>query len=85
MVRSNWSGPIIANNNLKAESARAMVSGRAEAVSFGRAFIANPDLPERSRTRAALRNPDHSSLRWRRTRLHRLSVAMTWQDLLAEL
>lgn len=63
MVRSNWSGPIIANNNLKAESARAMVeSGRAEAVSFGRAFIANPDLPERLRTRAALRKPDYALL-----------------------
>ena len=37
MLRSHWSGPIIANNNLTGDSAAALLeSGRAEAVSFGR-------------------------------------------------
>lgn len=63
MVRENWSGAIIANNNLKAESARAMlVAGRADGVSFGRAFIANPDLPARLRTGAPLAKPDYAHL-----------------------
>lgn len=63
MVRSNWAGPIIANNNLKAESARALIeSGRADAVSFGRAFIANPDLPKRLKSGATLQKPDYSLL-----------------------
>ena len=56
-------GPIIATNNLKAESAAALLdTGRAEAVSFGRAFIANPDLVERIAAGAPLAKPDFSLL-----------------------
>ena len=63
MLRANWSGPIIANNNLKADSARALLeAGRAEAVSFGRAFIANPDLVERIAAGAPLAKPDFALL-----------------------
>jgi N-ethylmaleimide reductase len=63
MLRANWSGPIIANNNLKADSARALLeAGRAEAVSFGRAFIANPDLVERIAQGAPLAKPDYALL-----------------------
>ncbi len=63
MVRRNWSGPIITNNNLKVEGAAALLNdGKAEAVSFGRAFIANPDLPERIRQRAELTKPDYAHL-----------------------
>lgn len=63
MLRENFSGPIIANNNLKAESARALLeAGRAEAVSFGRAFIANPDLVERIAAGAPLAKPDFGLL-----------------------
>lgn len=59
MLRENWSGPIIANNNLKADSAQALLdTGRADAVSFGRAFIANPDLVERLRAGVPLAKPD---------------------------
>jgi N-ethylmaleimide reductase len=48
MVKANWSGAIIANNDLKAASASTFIeTGRADAISFGRAFIANPDLPAR--------------------------------------
>lgn len=63
MLRANFSGPIIANNNLKADTAAALVeSGRADAVSFGRAFIANPDLVERIATGAPLARPDFTLL-----------------------
>lgn len=63
MLRENFSGAIIANNNLKADSARALLdTGQAEAVSFGRAFIANPDLVERIAAGAPLAKPDYALL-----------------------
>lgn len=63
MLRDNWSGKIITNNNLRADAAQAVLaSGRADAVSFGRAFIANPDLVERLRAGVALAKPDYSHL-----------------------
>ena len=63
MLRANYSGPIIANNNLKADSAAALLeAGRAEAVSFGRAFIANPDLVERIAAGVPLAKPDYTLL-----------------------
>lgn len=63
LLRANFSGPIIANNNLKADTAAAVVdAGRADAVSFGRAFIANPDLVERIAAGAPLAKPDYARL-----------------------
>jgi len=63
MVRAHFDGPIIANNNLKPDSAAALIAaGRADAVSFGRAFIANPDLAERIAKGAPLARPDYSLL-----------------------
>jgi len=63
MVRDSFGGPIIANNNLKPASAAALLAeARAEAVSFGRAFIANPDLVERIAADAPLARPDYSLL-----------------------
>ena len=61
--RAHWSGPIIANNMLTLESGTALVeAGRADAVSFGRAFIANPDLVARFKVGAALAKADYSLL-----------------------
>jgi N-ethylmaleimide reductase len=63
MLRANWSGAIITNNNLNADSAQALLdAGRAEAVSFGRPFIANPDLVERMKTGSPLAKPDYGHL-----------------------
>jgi N-ethylmaleimide reductase len=63
MVRTYFAGPVIANNNLKPDSAAALLAdGRAEAVSFGRAFISNPDLVERIAAGAPLTKPVYSLL-----------------------
>jgi N-ethylmaleimide reductase len=49
-VRPVFSGRIIANGGIDPEAAQALVrSGAVDAVSFGRLWIANPDLPERIR------------------------------------
>nr|WP_088307910.1 alkene reductase [Novosphingobium sp. B 225] len=62
-LRAHWSGPIITNNMLKADSAEELLqAGRAEAVSFGRAYIANPDLAERMQAGAPLNKPDYALL-----------------------
>ena len=50
LVRANWPGPVIANGGLTLDKASALLAeGRAEAASFGYAYIANPDLVERLR------------------------------------
>lgn len=62
-LRLAFTGLIIANNMLTGEKAEALLaSGQADAVSFGRAFIANPDLAERLRSGFALAKPDYSLL-----------------------
>ena len=63
MLTANWSGAIVANNGLDASSAQRLLNtGRADAVSFGRAFIANPDLVARVRSGAPLAKPDFAHL-----------------------
>ncbi|MCB6183805.1 N-ethylmaleimide reductase [Leeia sp. TBRC 13508] len=54
-VRQRYSGVIIAAGGYTAEKAEAAIaSGFADAVAFGRPFIANPDLVERFASGAAL-------------------------------
>ncbi|GGB38468.1 alkene reductase [Sphingomonas metalli] len=55
-IREVFAGPLVLNSDYdSAEKAQAALdSGVADAISFGRPFIANPDLPERLRTGAAL-------------------------------
>jgi len=61
LARSTFGGPVIANNNLDAARGAALLAaGRAEAVSFGRAFIANPDLVARIAAGAPLAKPDYA-------------------------
>ena len=48
LIRSIYSGPLILNSDYTAEEADADVtSGRADAISFGRPYISNPDLEKR--------------------------------------
>ncbi len=57
-----FGGPLIAAGGFVRETAEAVIaSGSADAVAFGRAFIANPDLPERFRIGAALNRYDRST------------------------
>lgn len=47
-IRRAFAGPLVLNSNFTAESAgRAIARGEADAIAFGRPFLANPDLPER--------------------------------------
>lgn len=62
-VRENWSGNLIANNGLKPDSAADLLgSGHAQAASFGRYFISNPDLVARIRQGAELARVDRTFL-----------------------
>jgi 2,4-dienoyl-CoA reductase-like NADH-dependent reductase (Old Yellow Enzyme family) len=57
-MKKAFGGAYIANEGFTADSAReAISSGKADAVAFGKAAIANPDLPERFRTGAPLNEP----------------------------
>jgi N-ethylmaleimide reductase len=59
LVRERFQGVLIANMGYDAEEAKAAVAvGAVDAVAFGSAFLANPDLPQRLRTGAALNLPD---------------------------
>jgi N-ethylmaleimide reductase len=61
-LRREFAGAWIANNGYTHEMARAAVAeGRADAVSFGRPFIANPDLGRRLRESAPWNEPDRST------------------------
>jgi N-ethylmaleimide reductase len=58
-LKRAFGGAYIANNGYDRESAaEAVAEGRADAVAFGKLFIANPDLVERFRLGAPLNEPD---------------------------
>src|SRR3546814_4401123 len=53
-IRAAFRGPLILNSDYDVAGAEAdLASGVADAISFGRPFIGNPDLVERIRTGAA--------------------------------
>ncbi|RHW17807.1 alkene reductase [Sphingomonas gilva] len=57
-IRKAFAGPLVLNSDYRAAEAQAALdAGAADAIAFGRTFLANPDLPERFRTGAPL-NPD---------------------------
>jgi N-ethylmaleimide reductase len=61
-IREAFSGPLMANNAYdRASAGRAIEEEFADLVSFGRLFLANPDLPERFAEGAPLNEPDPST------------------------
>ena len=61
-LRSAWKGIYVANGGYDAERGeRAVSDGTADAVAYGRLFIANPDLPARLSHRAPFNPPDTGS------------------------
>lgn len=61
-LRTGFKGAYMANNGYDGASAEAAITaGDADLVAFGRAFISNPDLPERLRQGAPLTPDDHDT------------------------
>ena len=62
-LRKRFSGPWMVNNGYDLAMAQKVVAdGKADLVSFGRAFISNPDLVERLRRNAPLAELDRATL-----------------------
>lgn len=58
-LKKRFGGVLIANEGFTPETAqRVLAAGEADAVSFGKIFISNPDLPDRLQANAPL-NPFH--------------------------
>ena len=63
LIKTAFGGPVIVNEKYTVEQAQAdLDAGVADAVAFGRAFMANPDLPERLRLNAPLNPLDAATL-----------------------
>jgi N-ethylmaleimide reductase len=63
LAKANFSGPLILNDSYHQDEAEtALADPQLAAISFGRAFIANPDLVRRFRDALPLTNIDPSSL-----------------------
>jgi len=62
LLRPLFNGAYLAGGGLDQTRAEAVLAdGRADAAVFGGTFLANPDLPERFRRRAALNAPDKNT------------------------
>jgi N-ethylmaleimide reductase len=62
VVRRKFQGPLVLNEGYDRDRAEAaIVKGHADLIAFGAAFLANPDLPERLKRRAALNTPDRKT------------------------
>nr|WP_277998348.1 alkene reductase [Sphingomonas liriopis] len=60
-IRAAFDGPLVLNSDYRGDTAQAALDeGRADAITFGRTFLANPDLPERLAKGIAL-NPDDAA------------------------
>lgn len=59
LLREKYHGTLMVAGGFDRDSAEAWLrAGRADLIAFGRKFIANPDLPQRLRTRAPLQADD---------------------------
>ncbi len=62
VLKAVFRGPLMANGGYDAQTGNAAIAARrAELVSFGASFLANPDLPERLRVGAPLNEPDRAT------------------------
>lgn len=62
LLKQEFGGVLIANESMSFESGNALLAaGKADAIAFGKLYIANPDLVERFKTGAELNPPDPSS------------------------
>jgi N-ethylmaleimide reductase len=58
-MRKAFDGPLIANGDFTPEEANQWIAeGRADAIAFGRLFLANPDLPKRISQNGPYNKPD---------------------------
>ncbi|MXP11141.1 alkene reductase [Pseudoblastomonas halimionae] len=61
-MRAEFDGPFIANGNFEPDEAAQWIdAGHADAVAFGRLFLANPDLPARIAQGGPYNEPDEST------------------------
>jgi N-ethylmaleimide reductase len=61
-LRNIFKGPYMANGRFDRDRAELdLVNGEVDLVSFGRLYIANPDLPRRFSENAPLSEPDQST------------------------
>jgi N-ethylmaleimide reductase len=61
-LRQEFHGPLIANGGFTRDTATRVLADRtADAVAFGRLYLANPDLPERLQSNSPLNTPDEST------------------------
>lgn len=62
LLRPLFSGPLLVSGGFDVDTAeQALADGTADFVAFGRAFIANPDLPNRIARGAQLNAPDRAT------------------------
>jgi 2,4-dienoyl-CoA reductase-like NADH-dependent reductase (Old Yellow Enzyme family) len=61
-LKKMFQGVLIANENFNQATAESVIdAGEADAIAFGRSFIANPDLPHRLAIKASLNEPDSNT------------------------
>ncbi|MYM65712.1 alkene reductase [Pseudoduganella sp. FT55W] len=62
VIRDVFSGPLVLNTGYDGVSGQAALdSGLADAIAYGRPFLANPDLPHRLKVGAALNQDDEAT------------------------
>ena len=62
-LAAEFDGPVILNDSYDLERGnRALTEEKADAISFGRHYVANPDLVEKFKTGAELTKPDYKAL-----------------------
>lgn len=62
-LAKDFNGPVILNDSYDLERGnKALDAGQADAISFGRHYVSNPDLVEKFRTEAELTKPDYKTL-----------------------